>query len=60
MDTAEMPMFQGMKPEDVPWEGAGISKTQINAAIGNSMSVNVLQRLLPRVAYAAGLVSKLR
>ena len=40
-------------------EAASASKTAISAAIGNSMSVNVLQRLLPRVAFAAGILLKL-
>jgi hypothetical protein len=55
--TTEMGRFQGMSPRDVPWQTKwGMSRTSFNGALGNSMSVNVLQRLLPRVLEAAGLI----
>ena len=38
----------------------GKAKAALNAAIGNSISANVLKRLWPRVLYAAGLLLKLK
>ncbi len=37
---------------------SGVPVPHIGHAIGNAMSVNVLVRLLPRVAWAAGLIDK--
>jgi len=51
--TEELMKLQGMKPESVG-EYTKYPRTEINAAVGNAMSVNVLERLLPRVAFASG------
>ena len=57
MTVPELFKLQGIRPADVPWEKSDITRTAIGGAIGNAMSVNVLQRLLPEVCYAAGLIS---
>jgi len=54
MSTDEMTRFQGMRPQ--PWKKWGMSRTMFNGALGNAMSVNILERLLPRVLQAAGLI----
>ncbi len=59
MTVEEMMGFQGIQPTTVPWQRLGISKTRMGAAVGNAMSVNVLERLLPRVCYAAGIIDHL-
>ncbi len=55
----EMFRLQGINPQNIPWQDLGIARSTIGGAIGNAMSVNVLERLLPRVAYAAGLLHSL-
>ena len=37
---------------------AGVPETAVRHAMGNAMSLNVVFRLLPRVAYAAGLLAE--
>lgn len=54
----ELLKFQGFHPLDVPWESMGLSKTKAGQAIGNAMSVNVLERLLPLALDAAGLLQR--
>ena len=41
------------------FEAVGMARTAAGKALGNAMSQNVLERLLPRVAFAAGLIQKL-
>ena len=54
--TEERVKLQGMVPENVgPYES--FPRRDIDAAIGNAMSANVLERLLPAVAYASGVLS---
>ena len=52
--TEELMKFQGMVPENVG-KYKDLPKTEINAAVGNAMSANVLERLLPAVLFASGL-----
>ena len=55
MSLHEIARLQGFRPSDIePLAKHG--KTFLGAAIGNAMSVNVLERLLPRVCYSAGLI----
>ena len=37
-------------------QGAGLSRRKLGHALGNSISINVLERLIPRVLVMAGLV----
>ena len=59
MTVDDMARLQGMRPGRVDWQGAGIGQASYGHRVGNSMSVNVLERLLPRVLHAAGLVANL-
>ncbi len=55
----EMFRLQGINPKSIPWQDLAISRSTIGGAIGNAMSVTVLERSLPRDAYAAGLLQSL-
>jgi len=55
MLTKEMMRFQGMNPTRF---NVAVSELQLGKQLGNTMSVNVLERLFARVLPAAGLVSK--
>ena len=57
--VSEMLRLQGLSPDLVQWEKAKVSRSKMGGACGNAMSCNVLERLLPRVAWAAGLISEL-
>lgn len=57
--VAETLRLQGFRPETVRWELAGVARTNIGKACGNAMSCSVLERLLPRVLYAGGLIKEL-
>merc|ERR1719329_1989484 len=48
-----MMRLQGMKPENFK---VAVTETQWGCQVGNSMSVNVLERILVRLLPAAGLV----
>lgn len=50
-----MSEFQGVRLSEVKWEGI-VSKGDLGRAIGNCMSRNILDRLLPRVLLQAGLL----
>ena len=58
-DTDEMMMFQGIPPGRLDWKSAGLSRGTIGHAIGNACAVNVLERLIPRVLFSAGLIRTL-
>ena len=58
MTTNEMLKVQGIVPGVASPDEYDIPERAFNAAIGNGMSVNVLERLLPRVAWAAGLLKR--
>ena len=55
LSTEDFCRLQGFTPAMVSWRQHGISDRNMAAAIGNSMSVNVLSHLLPNVLVAAGL-----
>lgn len=55
--TEEMLRLQGIDPRFVG-EYAAVKPRIFNAAIGNCMSVNVLERVLPRLLYASGILSR--
>ena len=58
MSTEEMCRFQGFHADEVPWEEAGLARTLVNGALGNAMSINVLERLLPRALESAGVLEE--
>ena len=47
--------LQGIRPEHMR-KYRGMSPGVLNAAVGNAMSACVLERLLPRIAYAIGCI----
>ena len=56
--SEEMLKLQGVRPAQMIDEKGGyygLTQRQLNLAIGNAMSSNVLERLLPRVCLASGL-----
>ena len=56
---SEMCKLQGMVPTNIGDYMKLVKSINIfNGAIGNAMSANVLERLLPSVAYACGLLEK--
>ena len=55
LSTAEMLKLQGIRPENMR-KYRGMSPGVLNAAVGNAMSACVLERLLPRIAYAIGCI----
>ena len=57
MDTEEMLRFQGIDIRSLSGHEKGIRCKEFNAAIGYAMSANILERLLPRVAFASGCLS---
>ena len=55
LSTAEMLKLQGIRPENMR-KYRGMSPGVLNAAVGNAMPACVLERLLPRIAYAIGCI----
>ena len=49
--------LQGLDPCSIDYEGAGLSSRDVAGMLGNCMSGNVLEFLLPRVLHAAGFIS---
>ena len=47
--------LQGIRPENMR-KYQGMSSRALKAAVGNAMSACVLERLLPRIAYAIGCI----
>ena len=58
LDTRDMSLLQGFDESCIDWRGAGVSAYQFGACIGNTMSVNVLRLLLPRVFFNTKLISE--
>ena len=56
MTIIEMMKLQGIRPQTVEGWSAFLSDAAMGAALGNAMSVNVLERLVPRALKAAGLI----
>lgn len=54
----ELSRLQGLPPGWFDFAAAGVREPAFRGALGNAMSVNVLQRLLPRVLYSAGLLQE--
>ena len=52
--TEEMGKCQGMSVADMPWQET-MTEKQFRHALGNAMSQNVLEALLPKVLSSAGL-----
>ena len=57
MTSRDMMYLQGLLPGDVDHEQVGITKRQLAGMLGNAMSGNVLEFLLPCVLLAAGRIS---
>jgi site-specific DNA-cytosine methylase len=58
LTIADMLLLQGMRSDRIDWRSLNVPEGSFGHMIGNSMSVNVLERLLPRVLVAAGLLAK--
>ena len=56
MTIPEMLRLQGIPPHNMFGWFLFTSKSRMGHAIGNSMSVNVLQRIIPRALQAAGML----
>ena len=51
----EMMKLQGMSPKDLKGWKSYMARGSMNHALGNAMSGNILQRVLPRALTAGGL-----
>ena len=56
LDQIEMLEFQGIPPHY--FAKTNLSRCVLNAAIGNAMSCNVLERLIPKAVYATGMLKR--
>jgi site-specific DNA-cytosine methylase len=56
LTISEMCRLSGISPRQMPWYAAGITASQAGHMLGNTMSVNVLERLLCKALWASGLV----
>ena len=56
MDSREIMKLQGFIPDDIKW--AHMTKSAINFALGNAISCNLLEQLLPEVLWASGVIDK--
>ena len=57
VSTRDMALLQGLSTE-LPYAAAGVSAARMSHMLGNSMSLNVLGRLLPRALAMAGISPK--
>lgn len=48
-------LLQGIDPNAYDYKGAGISASHMGSMLGNAMSLNILERLLPRVLDLVGI-----
>ena len=60
MTVGEMCRLQAIPPRRFDFDRAGVSRKDFLHAVGNTMSANVLARVLDRALYAAGLTRRLR
>ena len=58
LTTDEMFRFQGLDPREMQGWSDVMTRPQVNHAIGNAMSGNVLRRIVIRAMYSAGLVKE--
>jgi DNA-cytosine methyltransferase len=58
MTMSEMCRLQGLPPNRINYKKAKVSHRRFAKAVGNMMSINVLQRILPGVLKSAGLSVK--
>ena len=59
MDIEELCWVQGIDSADMQFKEAGVSDSQAGGMLGNSMSRNVVERILIRAAFSVGLVISL-
>ena len=55
--TRELMACQGFYPEDVDWETAGISKSQMGKMVGNSIPINMVGHIMANAMYSGGLLA---
>ena len=58
MDISELEMLQGIEPSELDWSGAGLTRAQYGGCLGNAMSANVLEAILPRALYMARIIGR--
>ena len=56
ISISELCRFQGLSPSAVKWDRHGISACRAGHMLGNTMSLNVIERIFARVLYSTGLV----
>jgi len=61
LTTNEMPRLPGIRPETLARRGCAddVPINEIKSGIGNAMTASVLERILPRVAWATGRLREL-
>ena len=57
--TSELCRFQGLDPSLIDYESLGVSKRQMGAMLGNTMTLPVCGQVLRMLLYSAGLISEL-
>ena len=57
LDVNDFIRLQGMAPEDVDYKAAGLKDRDVAGMLGNSMSANVLQFLLPSMLQAGDFIT---
>ena len=57
-NVKELLKCQGFYPDEVEWQAAGLSRTQIGQLIGNSVPVNMVGHILANAMYSGGLLAK--
>ena len=57
LDLDDYSKLQGYDPDMLDFPGAGVKPTQGAAMLGNAMSLNILEFVLPELLHSAGLIS---
>ena len=58
LSTAEMASLQGLSERLFPWKDAGLDESAFLGAVGDCMSMTVIESILPRLLYMGKLISK--
>ena len=57
LDLDDYSKLQGYDPDMLDFPGAGVKPSQGAAMLGNAMSLNILEFVLPELLHSAGLIS---
>ena len=57
LDVDDLVRLQGLDADALDWQGAGVRRRKFAGMLGNAMSANVLEFLIPCALKSAGMVS---